>query len=88
MSSVTSGSLRIADIRAPGGQGIIEDRAQFQSGDTVSVMHTLRHVDDDNETFTNPAVMWLKNGIPVGVTPSNVFGEVSHKNKHEYTCHW
>lgn len=77
VSGISAGSLHVTNIRAPGGQGIFNDRARFRSGDEVFINHIVRHIDDDMETFGNPEVMWLKNGYPVGVTPSNVFGEVS-----------
>ena len=43
----------------------------MQSGDTASITYSLSHVDSDTMNFMIPDVTWLKDGVPVNVTPTN-----------------
>ena len=59
-----SGVLRIVS-----GTTYFSNRTAQNNGDSVTLIYTAGHVDDDTSTYSTPLVVWLKDGAPASTTP-------------------
>ena len=56
------------------GDGIPDNRTGYQTGNMVTLSFEIGRVGDNSTPYSTPSVMWLKNGTPVRVTPTNTPG--------------
>ncbi len=71
-SASTNGSLSFTGSTARNTNfAFFRNRAGYQSGDMAELEFGVGHVGDDVMDYTTPNVTWLRDGVPVSVSPTN-----------------
>ena len=51
---------------------IFQNRVGYEVGNRASIQYSIGHVGDDEVNFVAPNVLWLRDGVPVSVMPTNI----------------
>ena len=69
---MTNGSLQhIATLPPSGKVSSFPYRIAYRNGEMVTLGQVVSRVGDNVMTFTTPEVVWLRNGIPLNIIPTN-----------------